>query len=326
MVELTFCDNIHSLYGKMKVTSANQYDSDRLYLSMEIERDDKDTDTTIKNEINRQIRNQNKIGVSGYATIKILRTFSPANKGELVVRRKALKTESEPSSQPETQQTEVQDVSSALEGSKYEVIVEGKTGDMQITHIHFGDVNIKTDIDITTGNIHVRMMERGFNERIANSVFAGAARIASIPNYLLNRTKTSPVSLVGRKIASKYVVIEKGAVEYKEFSDLAEKLGDIHDSKQNLSTTIDGLPQDRLEKAVDKPMPMILGVVRLLGPRGSALGLLEHLDYDDKDVALRFTILDPEYSSGNGSDKNFRRDQIFFRAKFAIGAIWSEVA
>jgi hypothetical protein len=105
--------------------------------------------------------------------------------------------------------------------------------------------------------------------------------------------------LLGRSIQAKHASIRGNKVQYEEFRDLADALVDIPETE-------------------DKQMPVMSGVVTLLGSRGSVLGRFEHLDYDDKDGALRFTMVAPEYSSGNGSDEIFRRGLI--RAEFAIGA------
>jgi hypothetical protein len=322
VAELTLFDNKNSLYGNLSVIDSSD---DKITMSMEIERNDKDT---IKNEIIRQIINQNNIGVNAYANVTLLPTTYPKNDGQLVLKKRVPAARGETSEMPTNLElatatdAQLPDVPlpaallAALKGTDYEATIEGKTDEMQFAYAHFEDVVVKTDWD-TTGRLNVEMKER----RLPDLISAGVGRVASNLKFAAKRTKTRPIGIFGRRITAKHTAIQEGEVEYKAFDGLVDFLMEISDDKSEIT-------------------PELMAVNVRVKTRGlyTLSGEAIDFDYDKDNDVLRFTIPSPETKNGSdllfqesswswladswtdGSKIEFTVGRTTKRAKLAVGA------
>jgi hypothetical protein len=286
-VDLTLFDNNHSLHGKLFLTKIS---SDEIKFSMKIERNEGDSDNIIKNEINRQIVNQNKIGNSAYATVRLITTTYPANSGKLMVKpiddvqdRPSDGVFGKKSGRVANGEIELSEWSGdlpdiralkALEEAGYRVVLEGKTGEVVIVHAQFGGVKMKRDVN-TNGELRVEIREVDLVRNVYNGVSGGLSRVVENVNYRTNLTKRQPAMVFNRKISKKHTLIKGGAVVFRDFDELAKDL-----KEKYTETTQDG----------------VVGVARLSGQGGGwVYGEMVDVTYDVDSKKLRLKLKNPVY-------------------------------
>jgi hypothetical protein len=303
VAQLTF-DN-SSLHGKLGELKSSD---DKITMSMEIERDDKDTDNTIKDEIDRQIDNQNNIGVPAFATVTLLPSTHPKNDGQIVLKRrevadlpKDLRNKSGMGHDGGT--VDVATVATATDAQlpselvallpdNYAATIEGNTDEMKFVYAQFGDVVVKTVWNTTGGQLNVEMKERRLTDGLvlANSVSAGIAILGSNLIFAAKRTKTPPLAVFGRRIAAKHAEIQGGEVKYRDFSDLANFLMEIGGGTSTGFSRF--IKPDIIEQADDLPELIAVNVRVKTQGRGTLTGEAKDINYENN--ILSFTIFDPE--------------------------------